>query len=129
MSNRESARLARRRAVDEAAREWQRAEGACIAYMDSPRHDGRGYGLQGLVEEAEDARLTLNDAMALPRPWVSGGQRPQPVRHSRAQRRRRQRAWPNHRRPVWGCWCWPCVAHFLSARAPLPAHLRLGWGR
>lgn len=98
MSNRESARLARRRAVDEAARKWQRAEGACIAYMDSPRFDGRGYGLQGLVEEAEGALLTLREALALPRPWVTGGQRVQPRRHTRPQRRRRGRC-------AWGCWC------------------------
>ncbi len=102
MSNRESARLARRRAVDEAAREWQR-HAVVMPWGDVYYETFEG-------ECYRDYEMILRRALALPRPWVSGGQRPQPVRHSRAQRRRR-------RRQSWGCWCRRC-ARYIDAALP-----------
>ena len=84
---REAARIAHRERVNAAAREWDRAENAVQEYLDRPDYDGRGYGLQGLDEEAEAACYSLGLALAAPRPWRSS-RRPTPRRrYSREHRR------------------------------------------
>lgn len=84
-TKRESARLAWRQRVDFAARRYAKYEAERRAYM-ATKPNMRGYVLQGIYEDLDFAFFALRDALAAPKPWVSGGQRPQPVRHSRASR-------------------------------------------
>lgn len=67
--SRELARIAWRARVDEAMRRYGEAVGLEDAYCKPPRFTGRGYGLQGLVDESEYWATRLREALVAPKPW------------------------------------------------------------
>ena len=70
MGAREDQRRAWREAVARAAEEWGRKDAAVRCFIAAPSWDGRGYGLQGLMEDREPAEMALREALSAPKTWA-----------------------------------------------------------